>query len=42
MEMLVATLGLGYVLMFSTTISARHGYLCQSSRDLKNREVRGK
>ena len=39
--MLVATLGLGYVLVFPTTISARHGYLYQSSRYLKNREARG-
>ena len=30
MKMLAATLELGYVLVFLTTISACHGYLCQS------------
>lgn len=41
MEMLGATLGLGYVPAFPTTNCARHGYLRQSSRDLENREARG-
>ena len=38
--MLGTTLGLVYVLVFLTPNSARHRYLSQLSRDLKNQEER--